>query len=165
MNQFNSERYILLQNEIYAFFHWYFQTRHIWNELCIKVHNLAADRVYVSEQHLLEELIQKHKPNVKWLEIKKFPFGLWYTDTKYEDTKQDVGWLGLANLLSGLWYRDNKYQGVLFRDFANKPLVIQNNYIMGNHAKISRAKRWHHWFYNEYNNSCLHDISHSINKK
>ena len=42
--------------------------------------------------------------------------------------------------VSGLWYMNDT-----FRNITN-PLVIQNNWIKGNEAKIRRAQLWLHWY-------------------
>jgi len=44
-----------------------------------------------------------------------------------------------TRFVGGLWYSD-----ITFREAVN-PVVIQNNWIIGNSAKIERAKKWGHW--------------------
>ena len=48
-----------------------------------------------------------------------------------------------TKFVSGHWYTNE-----LFRKQV-QPVVIQNNWIKGNEAKILRAKYWNHWFLNE----------------
>lgn len=53
-----------------------------------------------------------------------------------------VKWLDPCNYSSGAWYSN-------INDMAYNcpfPLVLQNNYIVGNDQKIHRAKLWGHWF-------------------
>ncbi|CAH1802761.1 unnamed protein product [Owenia fusiformis] len=48
----------------------------------------------------------------------------------------------------GLWYlRSHNYST------ETRPLVLNNNYVIGNEVKIARAKKFGHWFLNS-NNSC-----------
>lgn len=42
--------------------------------------------------------------------------------------------------VGGLWYKNST-----FRESVT-PIVIQNNWVVGNSAKIQRAKDWGHWF-------------------
>ncbi len=53
-----------------------------------------------------------------------------------------------SKFVSGKWYRDKK-----MRERA-KPIVIQNNWIIGNHNKTLRARAWGHWYLNDAQNAC-----------
>ncbi|XP_070571223.1 uncharacterized protein [Ptychodera flava] len=48
--------------------------------------------------------------------------------------------LPLKNFVSGLWYKNATLREI------TKPIVIQNNYIVGVDAKIGRAQTWGHWY-------------------
>jgi len=50
-----------------------------------------------------------------------------------------------AFFVGGKWY-----QNATFRDMVN-PVVIQNNWIIGNGPKIKRAQQWGHWYLNQSN--------------
>ena len=52
--------------------------------------------------------------------------------------------------VSGKWY-----SSATMRSASKNPIVIQNNWIVGNHAKIYRAKNWSHWFLDEVTLSCV----------
>ena len=45
--------------------------------------------------------------------------------------------------VSGLWYDNDEMRQ------NSSPVVIQNNWIIGNSAKMARAKKWGHWFLKE----------------
>ena len=57
-------------------------------------------------------------------------------------------WLDPKHFLCGLYYKDPDYAAT-----ADEPMVILNNYIVGNSAKIERAKQQGHWFLKE-NGKC-----------
>lgn len=59
------------------------------------------------------------------------------------ESRLKVRWLHHENFISGLFYQTPKA-------FKN-PIVVLNNYIIGNTAKINRAKKFGHWFLNEDN--------------
>lgn len=42
--------------------------------------------------------------------------------------------------VGGLWYKNETFRSIV------TPIVVQNNWIIGNQAKIARAKDWNHWF-------------------
>ena len=42
--------------------------------------------------------------------------------------------------VGGLWYKNETFRNSV------TPLVIQNNWVIGNHAKVQRAKNWGHWY-------------------
>lgn len=50
-----------------------------------------------------------------------------------------VHWLNQCESANGKWYRQTNPSCPL-------PMVIQNNWIVGNHAKIERAKKYKQWF-------------------
>jgi hypothetical protein len=59
-----------------------------------------------------------------------------------EEPNLTVAWLPPENFASGLYYRDARYSKSI-----KHPIVILNNFIIGNSAKINRAKKWKHWFW------------------
>ena len=61
-----------------------------------------------------------------------------------EDSELRVGWLDPHTFVPGLWYKDRSY-----RKTVPAPAVVLNNWIIGNDAKIKRAKEWKHWFLDE----------------
>lgn len=53
------------------------------------------------------------------------------------------------NFVSGLWYTNEDMKALA------KPVVIQNNWIVGNKAKTERAKKFGHWFLTESTTACV----------
>ena len=51
--------------------------------------------------------------------------------------------------VSGLWYTNNDMQA------SSKPVIIQNNWIIGNREKIDRAKAHGHWFLDGSSMACV----------
>ena len=72
-----------------------------------------------SEQLMLDKLIRK-EPNLT------------------------VAWLPFEKFVSGLYYTKKD-----LAKNATRPMVILNNWIVGNSAKETRAKRWGHWYLTE----------------
>ena len=64
-----------------------------------------------------------------------------------EDSELRVGWLDPHTFVPGLWYKDTSYRNT---DAA----VVLNNLIIGNEAKIKRAKKWKHWFLDQQGACC-----------
>ncbi len=62
--------------------------------------------------------------------------------------KPHIIWLSNKYFPSGQWYSNLSYQK------ASRPVVIQNNYIVGNEKKISRAKHYNQWYLNDTLDSC-----------
>ena len=56
-----------------------------------------------------------------------------------------------SKYVNGKWYNDIKLRN-------NNVLVVQNNWINGNNAKIDRAKKWNHWYLNDIKNVCIQGI-------
>ena len=56
-----------------------------------------------------------------------------------------VSWLDVCRFSSGKWYNSSQ-----LRQRCPHPEVLQNNWIVGNDAKMQRARQWQHWFLNEY---------------
>jgi FkbM family methyltransferase len=67
-----------------------------------------------------------------------------------KDAELRVGWLDPQKFVPGLWYKDTSYQKTL-----PAPAVILNNWIVGNDAKVARAKEWGHWFLEQNGGKCL----------
>ncbi|XP_070537481.1 uncharacterized protein [Ptychodera flava] len=61
-----------------------------------------------------------------------------------------IQWLPDDQFFSGQWYRKPE-----LRDIPKQPVVIQNNYIVGNGRKEERAKLWNHWFLSNSTNECI----------
>ena len=68
--------------------------------------------------------------------------------------------------VSGLWYRESTIRAM------SRPVIIQNNWIKGNGAKIQRAKEWGHWFLrtdmsckNDHNTQNIVELSFKYNLK
>lgn len=59
-----------------------------------------------------------------------------------------IQWLDVCSFANGQWYSSES-----FRSTCGQPIVIQNNYVVGNDNKITRAKVWGHWFLD--GESCL----------
>ena len=51
--------------------------------------------------------------------------------------------------VSGVWYRSKS------RRKCPRPFAIQNNWIIGNAAKIQRAKRFGHWYLSRDGTKCV----------
>lgn len=66
--------------------------------------------------------------------------------------RERVTWLDECHFARGEWYQD-----VTYRTRCPHPKVIQNNYIVGNDDKASRAKKWNHWFLN-IDGACVHEM-------
>jgi hypothetical protein len=62
----------------------------------------------------------------------------------------DIAWLDPCNFARGQWY--DKMSS--FRQLCYQPWVLQNNWIIGNEAKILRAKKWGHWFLGQSGAAC-----------
>ena len=64
-----------------------------------------------------------------------------------------------SKYVSGRWYDGGVRQdSAEVRAYVRQhgvPYVINNNWIIGNENKIKRAKRWGHWFLQDFNNSEL----------
>jgi FkbM family methyltransferase len=69
-----------------------------------------------------------------------------------EEPNLTVAWLPPENFASGLYYKDASYSKSI-----KHPMVILNNFIIGNSAKINRAKNWKHWFLRD-NGTCTSHI-------
>lgn len=68
------------------------------------------------------------------------------------ERNHSVVWLDECHFARGEWYQDEKY-----RIRCPHPKVIQNNYLVGNAEKVTRAKEWNHWFL-DGDGQCLRDI-------
>lgn len=53
--------------------------------------------------------------------------------------------LSTEDYADGKWYSLSKEE----RNGRKTPLIINNNWVIGNPAKIKRAKAWGHWFLTE----------------
>ncbi len=62
-----------------------------------------------------------------------------------------VYWLDSCEYASGAWYDKEKRSS---RCRLKDVKVLQNNYIVGNDAKIARAQTWHHWYLDRATDQC-----------
>ena len=93
-----------------------------------EVHSGAHWKSFLGEQHVLTRMLaERDAPSVFWLDA-------------------------CALSANGMWYEDETY-----RARCNAPKVVQNNYIIGNTAKILRAKIWGHWFVDDSGARCRVD--------
>ena len=104
----------------------------MWDDLVEQHENLLEES---GTEHLGDSgsemrMLPQHLPKVRWTSFPRTRF------------------------VSGLWYEDTE-----FRKAVN-PIVIQNNWIKGNEAKIDRARQWGHWFLLENNRTCT-DTAHT----
>jgi hypothetical protein len=60
-----------------------------------------------------------------------------------------VFWLDPCTYATGVWYEKEDYSVA-----CPFPKVLQNNYIIGNQAKVDRAKKWGHWFLDQDGQQC-----------
>eukprot|EP00912_Choanoflagellata_sp_UC4_P002109 UC4_evm6s1341 len=69
-----------------------------------------------------------------------------------------VVFLPVPEFISGLWYRGESN----IPEFK-KPMVIQNNWVVGNNIKMDRAKKHGHWYLNDdaWYSSCRQRSGHS----
>ena len=56
-----------------------------------------------------------------------------------------LSFLDACLYVSGRWYKNQEFRKYC-KDTRDVPYVINNNWIVGNKAKIERAKLWGHWF-------------------
>ena len=63
-----------------------------------------------------------------------------------KETSALVQWLPSLEYISGLWYIFKEYR-------TGNEKIIQNNWIVGNKAKVERAKSYGHWFLQD-NGTC-----------
>ena len=73
----------------------------------------------VSDQLHLDPLVKSYKP-LKWAYLDQRAFA------------------------AGMWYQDKRVSAKTPR--RKQPVVILNNWITGNEAKMKRAKQWGHWY-------------------
>ena len=52
-----------------------------------------------------------------------------------------VHWLNRCEYTNGMWYVSDD-----FRSSCSALKIVHNNYIVGNGNKVTRAKKWGHWF-------------------
>jgi FkbM family methyltransferase len=79
----------------------------------------------VGEQHTMTPLLRKSNLDVMWLDTCNFARGQWYDNTS------------------------------TYHKGCEEPWVLQNNWIVGNDAKVARAKEWGHWFLEQNGGKCL----------
>lgn len=87
-----------------------------------------------NDQQFISQLIKKQYANIKVAFLPKdlFPDGKWY------------------NLSEAL------------RAAKPKPVIINNNWVLGNAAKIERAKLFGHWFWDSQNSTCNGTAYHKL---
>ena len=60
-----------------------------------------------------------------------------------------LSWMDQSKVVSGAWYNDYN-----FRRSIHDPVIILNNWVIGNGKKIARAKVYGHWFLNAEEDQC-----------
>ena len=65
--------------------------------------------------------------------------------------KFNVHWLDSCEYASGAWYTFKEYSA---RCELSTVKVLQNNYLLGNEAKVTRAKLWGHWYLDSDEKRC-----------
>ena len=69
---------------------------------------------------------------------------------KTSDTDVRVKWLDTCDFARGEWYKQDTY-----RRRCPSPWLVTNNWIIGNSAKVERAKKWNHWYLSADQKSCI----------
>ena len=83
-----------------------------------------------NEQHLFSEYLDAHKSGEDSFSFRAMPNGLF---------------------MSGVWYKEAN------RRKCPVPHAIQNNWIIGNAAKVARAKRFGQWYLASDGETCAHN--------
>nr|XP_006823243.1 PREDICTED: uncharacterized protein LOC102804226 [Saccoglossus kowalevskii] len=71
----------------------------------------------------------------------------------------ELNYLPKDRFVSGQWYNSVKMQHNL------TPVVLQNNYVIGNENKIRRAKKWGHWFLSRDMVQCIVNVCQNLTPK
>merc|ERR1712194_3544 len=114
--------------------------------------NLITRRFWrsISLRQSLQEAITQKRGYRRDLDESSEMLMVWYD---YKDGWKPglprVSWLSQNLFLPGNWYFNKT-----MRTYSPTPIVIQNNYVIGNSAKITRAKIWKHWFLDENEIEC-----------
>ncbi|CAH1802316.1 unnamed protein product [Owenia fusiformis] len=76
---------------------------------------------------------------------------------KYENGSARLNYtiLDLNIVADGQWYNETGNRSI--------PLVLNNNWVIGKEAKISRAKKFHHWFIDDDNNCDWKEVQNIMN--
>lgn len=64
--------------------------------------------------------------------------------------------LDMEKFVDGRWYKPE--EGFYTSERARKPVVINNNFVIGVKEKTERAKKFGHWFWDESNEQCLKEV-------
>lgn len=64
--------------------------------------------------------------------------------------------LDMERFADGRWYKPQ--EGFYKSARARKPVVVNNNFVIGVGAKTQRAKKWGHWFWDERKEKCLNNV-------
>lgn len=123
-------------------------TRKLWNEITRQFEaayksarfekKLASSWTYIqNDQSLLTNLVLR---NETWR--RNYPLSFLTLD--------------MERFTDGRWYTPEK--GFYTSDRARKPVMINNNFVIGVAEKTARAKKWGHWFWDERNRQCLDDV-------
>ena len=122
-------------------------TKSLWNKVLLqlegvmKAYGEAQSREYIenigSEQLMLGELLDSEPIELSWMDQYKFVPGVWYNDEGTTFTPP-------------------------FRLTIYDPVVILNNWVIGNSAKIARAKLYGHWFLNDEQDMCIKTIEKNV---
>lgn len=62
------------------------------------------------------------------------------------------------------FYPDGKWYTNIKNKQLKRPVIINNNWVIGNEKKIKRAKKWGHWFVDENFKCLMNDVDRVVNK-
>ncbi|XP_077862383.1 uncharacterized protein LOC144344182 [Saccoglossus kowalevskii] len=117
----------------------------------------AAQRVWKTLGRRLGHRIETFKDNAQWNISEIFAEQVMLSKiANYEDPIR-LDYLHRDRFVSGQWYSS--------KDMQNKtiPIVLQNNYIIGNANKVTRATQWGHWFLRQNTKHCIPSICQRLN--
>ena len=86
-----------------------------------------------------EDVIQLWRKLLIWQQNNPGQEEQTYLTQLVKETSALVQWLPSLEYISGLWYLFKEYR-------TGNEKIIQNNWIVGNKAKVERAKSYGHWF-------------------
>ena len=99
-----------------------------------------------------EDVIQLWKKLLIWRKNNPGQQEQAYLTELVKDTNALAQWLPSLEYISGLWYSHKEYR-------TGNEKIIQNNWIVGNKAKVERAKLYGHWFLQD-NGTCKQNQKH-----
>ncbi len=90
-----------------------------------------------SEQIMLSHFLKSEEITVSYMDGTKFVAGVWYSDE------------------GSPFYPP-------YRSYVEDPVVILNNWVIGNSPKVARAKQFGHWFLNDDQSMCARGVESNI---